>query len=130
MESPPNTTSEVKPKEENADDKIPKELLNDKFYCKTFQLSLELKKNLVLLEKASKDKDFKSTATISKNLKKLRKMFDLPDAVLALSFYLPDLHMRIMLPTQPTEPPSDKDLETFLHCTQQRSEEIMMHAET
>lgn len=79
---------------------------NDKFYGKLI-LSiihivlciLELKKNLVLLEKASKDKDFKMAGTLTKNLKKLRKMFDLPDAVLALSFYLPDLFMRLMLPT-------------------------------
>jgi hypothetical protein len=49
----------------------------------------------VLLEKASKDKDFRITATISKNLKKLRRMFDLPSTVLALSFYLPDLFMRL-----------------------------------
>ncbi len=56
---------------------------------------IELKKNLVLLEKASKDKDFRITATISKNLKKLRRMFDLPSTVLALSFYLPDLFMRL-----------------------------------
>ena len=60
---------------------------------------LELKKNLVLLEKASKDKDFKMAGTLTKNLKKLRKMYDLPDAVLALSFYLPDLFIRLMLPT-------------------------------
>ena len=56
---------------------------------------IELKKNLVLLEKASKDKDFKMTASITKNLKKLRKMYELPDAVLVLSFYLPDLFMRL-----------------------------------
>lgn len=52
----------------------------------------------MLLEKASKDKDFKMTASITKNLKKLRKMYELPDAVLVLSFYLPDLHMRLLLP--------------------------------
>jgi hypothetical protein len=57
-----------------------------------------LKKNLILLEKASNDKDFKMSASLSKNLKKLRKMFNLPDAVLCLSFYLPDLFMRLMLP--------------------------------
>lgn len=56
---------------------------------------IELKKNLVLLEKASKDKDFRITATLSKNLKKLRRMFDLPNTVLVLSFYLPDLFMRL-----------------------------------
>ena len=84
----------------------------------------------MLLEKASKDKDFKSTAAISKNLKKLRKMFDLPDAVLALSYYLPDLHMRIMLPTQPTDVPPEKDLEGFMHCNAKRVDEMMVHPET
>ena len=92
--------------------------------------NIELKKNLVLLEKASKDKDFKMTATISKNLKRLRKTYELPDAVLVLSFYLPDLFMRLMLPTQPTTVPATTKLEDFLHCTTARSEEIMAHAET
>lgn len=69
------------------------------FYNKPNQIYIELKKNLVLLEKASKDMDFKSTASLSKNLKKLRKMYELPDAVLVLSFYLPDLYMRLLLPT-------------------------------
>jgi hypothetical protein len=82
---------------------------NDKFY--------ELKKNLVLLEKASKDKDFKMAASLTKNLKKLRKMYDLPDAVLALSFYLPDLFMRLMLPTQPAPIKEGVTIEDMLHCT-------------
>ena len=60
-----------------------------------YHFIIELKKNLVLLEKASKDKDFRITATLSKNLKKLRRMFDLPNTVLVLSFYLPDLFMRL-----------------------------------
>ena len=67
--------------------------ISDLIFC------VELKKNLVLLEKASKDKDFKMAGTLTKNLKKLRKMFDLSEAVLALSFYLPDLFIRLMLPT-------------------------------
>ena len=70
------------------------------------------------------------TATISKNLKRLRKTYELPDAVLVLSFYLPDLFMRLMLPTQPTNVPTGTKEEEFLHCTQARSEEIMAHAET
>jgi hypothetical protein len=74
--------------------------------------------------------DFKVTATLTKNLKKLRKMFDLPDAVLVLSFYLPDLYMRLMLPTQPTAVPDGTSLEDYLHCTSQRQEEMMVHAET
>ena len=94
----------------------------DKFY--------ELKKNLVLLEKASKDRDFRQTAALSKNLKRLRKMYDLPDAVLVLSFYLPDLFMRLLLPTQPSSVPADTTLEDHLHCTRSRCDEIMIHAET
>jgi 26S proteasome regulatory subunit N3 len=107
---------------------------NDKYFG-TFTLFnhsllfLELKKNLVLLEKASKDMDFKMTATLTKNLKKLRKMYELPDAVLVLSFYLPDLYMRLMLPTQPTSVPEGTKLEEYLHCTNERQEEIMKHAE-
>jgi len=89
-----------------------------------------LKKNLVLLEKASKDKDFKMTASITKNLKKLRKMYDLPDAILVLSFYLPDLFVRLLLPTQPTDVPQGKTLEEFLHCTDARGQEMMVNAET
>ena len=91
---------------------------------------IELKKNLVLLEKASTDKDFKMTATLTKNLKKLRKLFELPDVVLALSFYLPDLFMRLQLPTQPTDVPKDQKLEDFLHCTSSRAEEMLVHPET
>jgi len=53
---------------------------------------------LVLLEKASKDVDFKATAAVTKNLKKLRRMFELDAILLALQFYLPDLFDRLMLP--------------------------------
>lgn len=74
--------------------------------------------------------DFKTTGALTKNLKKLRKMYELPDAVLVLSFYLPDLYMRLLLPTQPTSVPDGTSLEEFLHCTNQRQEEIMVHAET
>ena len=81
-----------------------------------------------MLEKASKDKDFKMTATLTKNLKKLRKMFELSEVVLVLSFYLPDLFMRLMLPTQPMDVDKDK-LEEHMHCTYSRSEEIMVHPE-
>ena len=83
-----------------------------------------------MLEKASNDKDFKMTATLTKSLKRLRKLFELPDVVLALSFYLPDLFMRLQLPTQPTEVPKDTKLEEFLHCTSARSDDIMVHPET
>lgn len=58
----------------------------------------ELKKSLVLLEKASKEKDFKLTASLTKNLKKIRKLFTLSDTVLVISYFLPDLFMRLQLP--------------------------------
>ena len=38
-------------------------------------------------------------------------MYDLPDAVLVLSFYLPDLFMRLLLPTQPSPVPADTSLD-------------------
>ena len=66
---------------------------------------------------------------MTKNLKKLRKMYELPDAVLVLSFYLPDLFMRLQLPTQPSHVPDGVNLEDMLHCTTSRAEEIMQHAE-
>ena len=56
-------------------------------------------------------------------------MYDLPDAVLVLSFYLPDLYMRLMLPTQPTPLAEGETLENILHCTNDRQEEMMTHAE-
>ena len=93
-------------------------------------IHIELKKNLVLLEKASKDRDFKATASLTKNLKKLRKMYELPDAILALSFYLPDLFVRLQLPTAPTDVPEEQTLEDMLHCSTERSEEIMSHPES
>lgn len=57
----------VDKKDDKKDDKKEddKKEPSDKFY--------ELKKNLILLEKASKEKDFKLTASLTKSLKKLRK---------------------------------------------------------
>lgn len=57
-------------------------------------------------------------------------MFELPDVVLVLSHYLPDLYNRIMLPTQPTYLPKDVKIEDFLHMTEARCSEIMQYAET
>jgi len=109
-------------KEDKKDDKKEDEKEpDDKFF--------HLKKNLVLLEKASKDKDFKLTATLTKNLKKLRKEFTLSDIVLVISYFLPDLYMRLQLPQDPTDPPEGVDLEKFLHCTAERQEELSKPAE-
>lgn len=83
-----------------------------------------MKKNLVLLEKASKDKDFKMTATLTKNLKKLRKSYSLSDAVLVISYYLPDLFMRLQLPQKETDVPDGTNIEDFLHCSSDRQQEL------
>lgn len=75
---------------------------------------------MVLLEKASKEKDFKLTASLTKNLKKLRNKFSLSDIVLIISYFLPDLFMRLQLPQEPTDVPDGVDIEKFLHTTAER----------
>lgn len=94
--------------------------------------TLELKKSLVLLEKASSEKDFRQCGVLTKNLKKLRKTFVLADALLALKFYLPDLSDRLKLAAQPTPVMSGlgASVEDIMHCTQARSEAIMKIPET
>ena len=82
-----------------------------------------------MLEKASKEKDFKLTASLTKNLKKIRKLFSLSETVLVISYFLPDLYMRLQLPQDPIDPPEGVDLETFLHTTQERQEELAKPAE-
>jgi hypothetical protein len=52
---------------------------------------------LVLIEKAAAEKDFRACSLLTKNLKKLRKTFTLPDALLVLQFYIPDLFNRLKL---------------------------------
>ena len=61
-------------------------------FSKRFLPHLELKKSLVLLEKAGKEKDFKMSASLTKQFKKLRKNYTLADTVLVIKFYLPDLY--------------------------------------
>lgn len=111
---------------------------NDKYFGKLaddysidlLTFCVELKKQLVLLEKASKDVDFKATAALAKSLKKLRKMFELSEILLALEFYLPDLFDRLMLPQQPADVPTGTTKEDFLHCSKERAEEMMTRPET
>lgn len=93
-------------------------------------MSLELKKQLVLLEKAAIEKDFRQTGILTKNLKKLRKSFNLPDALLVLKFYMPDLFNRLKLQAQPTALSPETTLEDKLYCTQQRAEAMMRQPET
>ena len=102
------------------DTKAPEEP-TDRFYGKwtitVLQQTLELKKSLVLLEKAATDKDFKVCATLTKNLKKLRKLFSLSDSLLVLQHYNFDLFNRIKLAALPTEIEASETAESKLHCT-------------
>jgi hypothetical protein len=66
-------------------------------YINNIDISSEMKKSLVLLEKAANDKDFRICASLTKNLKKLRKMCSLSDSLLILKHYLPDLFNRLKL---------------------------------
>ena len=59
----------------------------------------------------------------------MRKSFDLPDTVKALSFYLSDLFFRLDLPCQPRDEPEGVSLNEYMHCKDDRSQEIMAHAE-
>jgi hypothetical protein len=104
----------------------------DQFYGNLCANILELKKSLVLLEKASSEKDFRQCGVLTKNLKKLRNTFGLADALLALKFYLPDLSDRLKLAAQPTPVMSGlgASVEDIMHCTQARSEAIMKIPET
>jgi hypothetical protein len=83
-----------------------------------------------LLEKAATDKDFKVCATLTKNLKKLRKLFNLSDSLLVLQHYNLDLFNRIKLAAHPTEIEATETAETKLHCTHARTKEIMALPET
>jgi hypothetical protein len=60
-------------------------------------MSVELKKTLVLLEKAATEKDFRQCSLLTKNLKKLRKSYSLSDALMVFKYYLPDLFGRLKL---------------------------------
>ena len=44
-------------------------------------------------------------------MKRLRKMFELAEILLALEFYLPDLFDRLMLPQEPIDVPEGKTKE-------------------
>ena len=57
-------------------------------------------------------------------------MFELSEILLALSFYLPDLFDRLMLPQNPADVPEGKDVEEYLHCKKERASEIMKCPET
>lgn len=88
VEMKPETGKEEK-KEEIKKESEPEEP-SDLFY--------ELKKSLVLLEKAAKEHDARMTSSLTKNFKKLRKLYTLPDALLVLKHYLNDLFSRLALP--------------------------------
>lgn len=89
-------TKNVEMKDESATQKdAPKQETADKYYGIILLYFLELKKQLVLLEKAGKEKDFKTCATLTKNFKKLRKLLSLSDIMYVYNHYLPDLFRRL-----------------------------------
>lgn len=53
----------------------------------------------------------------------------MPDVVLVIKFYLPDLFERLQLPCTPTALEANETIEDKLHCTAVRSEEIRKVAE-
>jgi hypothetical protein len=85
---------------------------------------------LVLLEKATNEKDLRQCGVLTKNLKKLRKQFNLSDALLVLKHYCPDLYNRLKLSAQPTVLENDIKIEEHLHCSQARAEAIVKLPET
>lgn len=85
---------------------------------------------MVLLEKASAEKDFRQCGILTKNLKKLRKSYNLSDSLLVLQFYMPDLFNRLKLAAQPTALETGVSVEDHLHCSQARSETMMKIPET
>lgn len=89
-----------------------------------------MKKQLVLLEKATLEKDLRQCGVLTKNLKKLRKQFNLSDALLVLKHYCPDLFNRLKLSAQPTVLGNDVKIEDHLHCSQARAETIVKLPET
>ena len=78
---------------------------------------VELKKTLVLLEKAAKEKDFKLCASLTKKLKPLRKLLSYSDILLILKHYMPDLFKRLELKGSPSDL-GGKSEEEKLHCTE------------
>jgi len=88
-------------------------------------LTLELKKCIVLLEKASAERDFKQCSTLTKEFKKLRKLFTLADTLLVVKHYMPDLFRRLALPAQPTDLQTGETIEQKLHCSVERTIQIM-----
>jgi len=49
--------------------------------------------------------------------------------MLVIKYYLPDLHRRLQLQTQPTPLEAGETLEEKLHCTAERAAEISSYAE-
>ena len=92
-------------------------------------LFYELKKSLVLLEEAAKEHDARMTSSLTKNFKKLRKLYTLPDTLLVLKHYLNDLFSRLALPCQPTELQAGESIEDKLHTTSARATQMAEHAE-
>lgn len=94
------------------------------FHLFTFTCQ-ELKKCLVICEKAAKEFDFRSLTVLTKEFKRLRRLFSLPDVVLVLQFYLKDLAAKLNLLCPPAEVEPGMSLEDKMHCKADRASEIM-----
>ena len=95
----------------------------------SYPARIELKKCLVICEKAAKEQDIRTCAALTKEFKKLRRLFSLQDTVLALQFYLKDLATRLALPCPATKLADGQTAADTLHCTEARATEIMAHPE-
>ena len=81
---------------------------------------IEVRKQLILLEKAVADKDTKTCGVVARNFKRIRSEFSLKDVGLLYDHYLPDLAAKINLPKY------DRDIVKFdidekLHLSQERA---------
>ena len=84
---------------------------------------IELRKQLILLEKAVQDKDTKSCRVVARNYKRIREELSLKDVGLIFDYYIPDLASKLNIPRY------DPDLfkinfEEKLYCTQERAKTL------
>ena len=85
--------------------------------------SIELRKQLILLEKAVADKDTKTCGVVARNYKRIREELSLKDVGLIYDYYMPELSEKLNLPRY--DPELFKiDFEEKLHCSQERAKTL------
>lgn len=62
------------------------------------EVSLEIRKQLILLEKAVEVKDTKTCGVVARNFKRIRAEFSLKDVGLVYDHYLPEISAMMNLP--------------------------------